>query len=97
MPIRNLLTGNGFEGGAYGSAWFSAWLTIGILIIIVFFIFIVLRNDMMPFEFSLAGSLLGILLAIILISFTTWNKFAFLVGIIGILVGGLLVGRFTGQ
>jgi len=89
------MTGEGFIGGAYSSAWISAWFTIGILVLIIFFAYILLKNDLMPVPFSLGGASIGILLAIIIISFTSWTKLSFIIGLIGILIGGAVIGNMT--
>ena len=96
LAIRNLMTGGGFEGGAYSGAWISAWITVGILGLIIFLMFILNKNDLTPIPFSIPGALIGILLAIVIISFTTWNKFALIVGLVGVIGGGIFLGRFQG-
>lgn len=91
------MSGAGFEGGAYGSEWLSAWGAIGILGLILFleYMFFV-REDYAPFPFSFAGSLIGVLLCIILISLTGWTKLAFIIGILGTIGGGIVVGQMSG-
>jgi len=89
------MSGAGFEGGAYGAEWISAWIALSILGLIVFleYIFFV-KNDYSPGNFSFAGSLIGILLAIIIITLFGWVKLAFIIGIVGIIVGGYIIGNY---
>jgi len=93
--IRNIMTGTGFEGGAvfsFGSEWVRAWITIGILVITIFFAFMAQNNDMLPIPFHIGGGLIGVLIAIIIISLTGASKIALGAGLLGVVAGGYLVG-----
>lgn len=95
MVIRNLMTGSGYIGGAYSSEWITAWLVIGILGTFAFLGKKVL-HDNMDYPFNLAGSLIGVLLAIIIVTFTGWNKIAFVVGLAGMVGGAFFLDQYLG-
>ena len=94
MAIHNLMTGAGFDGGAYSGAWLSAWGAIGILGILAFLVYMFkVKADYIPIPFSFAGCLTGILAAILVITFTGWTKVGFIVGVVVFFIGGYLIGR----
>lgn len=90
--VRNVMTGTGFEGGAYGGEWIRAWITMGILGLIIFFAVMAQKNDMLPIPFHIGGALAGILVAILIITFTGASKLALLIGFVAVIGGGYLVG-----
>lgn len=90
--VRNVMTGAGFEGGAYGSEWIHAWISLGIIGIAIFLVIMAQRNDMLPIPFHIGGGLIGFFVAILIITFTGASKLALGVGLIVAAGGGYLVG-----
>lgn len=90
--IRNIMSGEGFEGGAYSGEWISAWISIAILGLGVFFLLMAQRNEILPIPFHVGGGLIGIFIAILIIMFTGASKIALGVGALGVIAGGYLVG-----
>ena len=85
--LWNLMTNSGFKDGmSLGGDWFTAWLYIGILCIFAFLGVVVLRNNY-DLPFNIAGAMIGILSAIIIITLTGWSKIAFIVGLVVLIVG----------
>jgi len=92
---RNIMTVSGFEGGAtfsLGVEWVKAWITIGILAIMTFFATMAQKNDMLPIPFHTGGALIGILVSILIITFTGASKIALVIGFVVVVIGGYLVG-----
>lgn len=95
--IRNLMSGNGFEGGAYGSEWFLAWVAVGIIIVLLFLCYtFFVKLEMNPFPFYFPGALIGLFLIILLISLGLNIKISFLIGLVGLLGGGIGLGGMRG-
>lgn len=92
------MTGGGFEGGAYSGDWITSWVAFGSLLVFAFLAWLFfIKNDQAPAPWSVAGSLIGPLLALILISFFGWYKLAFLVGLAGLIIGGFMGGQWFGD
>ena len=90
--VRNVMTGTGFEGGSYGSEWIRAWVTISILGLVIFFAEMARRNDFLPIPFHIGGGLIGVFVAIMIITFTGASKLDLVIGLIAIVGGGVLIG-----
>lgn len=95
LTLRNLMSGNGFTGGAFSGQWISAWIALGILFIIIFLTYILQKNDSIPIPYSIPGSLIGVFVTIIIITFFGWVKIGFILGVVGTILGGWLVGNYS--
>lgn len=97
LALYNLMSGGGFEGGAYSSLWIKSWVAVIALAIVPLFDLLlkVKENSGLPeppVPFNYQGALLGALVAIITITFTGSFKIGFILGLIGFGVGGYLMG-----
>ena len=93
--MYNLMTGAGFEGGAYHSAWFMAWIGIFLLAIIIMLSKRWLEEEGLIGEYSFIGGFAGPLIYFIVISFVGEAKWAILAGLLGLVAGGKLMARFS--
>jgi TM2 domain-containing membrane protein YozV len=96
IVLKNLMTGQGFEGGSFGSAWIMAWVGLFILAVLIMLSKRWLEEEQvagMPYSFF--GGFLGPLVYFIVISLTGQAKWALLIGLIGMGIGGFGAGRFA--
>jgi len=97
MTFYNLMSGAGFEGGAYSSQWIMGWVGLALIIII----FLLAKKWLgeeevagVPYNWIFSG--IGVLLYIFMISFTGSGKWSFVIALIGILAGGFGGGMVGG-
>ena len=95
MIIKNLMTGAGFEGGAYGTAWIMAWVGFFVLAVLILLSKRWLEEEGLIGEYSFIGGLLGPLAYFIVVSLTGQAKWALLAGLLGLVAGGKLMARFS--
>jgi amino acid transporter len=93
MTFYNLMSGDGFVGGAYSHDWIMAWASIAILALIVYVVHIMSKNGYIPSGFNWQAGLMGIVAALVIISFLGWAKIGLLVGVIVLAVIGFWVGE----
>lgn len=92
----NIFTGGGFDV-AIGGSFTMAWVGIVILVFILFLIRKWIGEEMgVPFSILFASVGLG-LGYFITITLTCSMKWAFIVGLVGMLIGGFLFGLFIGD
>jgi hypothetical protein len=99
--VWNLMTGEGFVGGAYSTLWIKCWVAVVALAIVPLFdLLLKVKDDSglpePPIPFNYQGALLGALIAIITITFTGSYKIGFILGLVGFGVGGYLMGLRSG-
>lgn len=93
MTFYNIMSGQGFVGGAYSHDWIMAWGSIALLGLVCYIMHVLSKNDYVPAGFNWQAGLMGIATGILIISFLGWAKIALLVGFIVMLIVGFLFSQ----
>ena len=95
MKFYSLMSGKGWEGGAYSSPWIMAWLGLFIIAVLIMLSKRWLEEEGLIGEYSFIGGFLGPVAYFIVIMFTGQAKFAILAGLVGMFAGGKFAARFN--
>jgi hypothetical protein len=88
LAIKSLMTGAGFEGGAYSSSWIMSWIGLAVIILLIILSKKWLAEEQIAGPYSFIGGFLGALVYFIVVSLTGQAKWSILAGLIGMAIGG---------
>ena len=94
MKIYSLMSGQGFTGGAFGSQWIMCWVGLFVLAVLIMLSKRWLEEEQaLGFTYSFVGGFLGPIVYFLAASLIGQAKWAILIGLVGMFVGGYFGGR----